>query len=55
MFSARLVPLFPLFSFLKPKGVTEALHQGATGKYVIGPLVTVNPLIFIRVVTVLIF
>ena len=34
---------------------TEALHQGASGQYIIELLVTVNPLHYMAVVTVLHF
>ena len=47
-------PLSRFFSGLRPKGVTEALHQGAPGRYMIKPIVTINPLDFMAAVTVLI-
>ena len=46
---------FPLFSsVLKPKRVTEAIHQGASVRYMNGPPGTVNPLDSMATVTVLI-
>ena len=50
----RSLRLIVFSSALRPKGVTEALHRRATGRYMIGPHVTVNPLIFMAVVTVLV-
>ena len=41
-------------SVLWPKGVTEVLHQEATDRYMIGVHVTVNPLMYRAVVTVII-
>ena len=47
-------PHMTLSFVLRPKGVTEAIHQGATGGYMVGPHLTVNSLTVLAVVTVFI-
>ena len=50
-----MMDTLPLFScVLRPKRVTETLHQGASDWYKIRPHVTVDPVDNMAVVTVLI-